>query len=125
VTAAAEPSRPNPLLAAMHLASAAPVVTVRLYCWVHDANHLLDLPDVERVVYALGAELVDAWNSGAAGSDNGIEGPYCWLDVLSSSRDEFRDGGYAGEVGQGVSSRAAARDMVITWPAPQGVADDV
>lgn len=58
-----------------HARPAQVITGMRLYCWKHTAVHTMELADVERLVYALGATAIDAED---------LSGP-CLLEVLNDS----------------------------------------
>lgn len=105
-------------VAAMVVRTAIPLLTMNLYCWQHKANHTLPLADVERIVYALGAEVGYVYAS-TFGRDmstyEDMDGePDCLLDVLKgattglfATTDQF-----AAHVERGVECRAAAGEWI-------------
>lgn len=87
--------------------------SMTLYCWRCNGPHVLLLPDVEKIVYALGPAPTDAYFSGYDdGGDNyGLgaeptrskdEQPTCWLEVLRWADDSEM---YAEHVEQGIECR--------------------
>jgi hypothetical protein len=62
--------------------------------------HLIALPDVERIVYALGALARDAWDD--AHMPSGEEHPPCLIDVLESTSEGET---YATHVEQAIKRR--------------------
>jgi len=96
------------------------VEALNLYCWQHRTVHAFPLADVERIIYALGAETIDGydggyrdgWNvrrvGGPWGSDRTRltdDPPDCLKTVLRGAGD---DEVYAEHVEQGVECRKAA-----------------
>lgn len=58
--------------------------SVRLFCASHEANHLVRIQDVERIVYTL-AFMVPVAYAGLVGSNH--PHPDCPLDVLKTATD--------------------------------------
>jgi hypothetical protein len=88
-------------------------VALTLYCWQHNANHMLKLADLERLVYALSAAVSDAYGIGADDPALGREfaalPSCCLLDVV---KDWAGDPDmYADHVEQGVACRQAGDEV--------------
>jgi hypothetical protein len=88
---------------------------VHLYCWPCKTVHEFSLQDVERIVYALGAEAITAYEAGFNdGGENFGEGertrlpedpPQCLREVLRGAVDIEV---YAEHVEQGIECRERA-----------------
>lgn len=88
---------------------------MHLYCWPCRATHEFGLQDVEKIVYALGAEAITAYESGFNdGGDNfGLgersrmpeDPPQCLREVLRGADDVEV---YAEHVEQGIERREQA-----------------
>lgn len=81
---------------------------MRPYCWPHQANHLIPVADVERIMYALAARVPEALWYGLEGDRTQVEqdatdGPPCLLSVLTLSQCE-----YLSDVEQAITSRRVA-----------------
>jgi hypothetical protein len=87
-------------------------VTVNLYCWPHRTVHRFDLGAVEKIVYALGAAEILAYDSGYQDATDKIErtrpaeGPSACL--RTALRDADNPEVFAEHTEQGVECRAAA-----------------
>lgn len=76
-------------------------IEVRLYCWPCATVHRFALPDVERIVYALGVEIVHQRDSERVVPSRPEDfDPACLLESLRSSR-----GYYAEHVADGMKKR--------------------
>ncbi len=86
-------------------------IAMRLYCWSHKANHDVSMDDVERIVYALGAEvaqnLADSEGYDLSTHDEVPFEVECLLLVLESANVGDRFGQH---VEHGVASRKASVD---------------
>lgn len=86
---------------------------LRLYCWRHNLLHEIAVPDVEKILYALGPAPTDAYFSGyddgrgmhgvAEPTRDRDERPDCWLEVLRWADDSEM---YAEHVEQGIECRS-------------------
>jgi len=85
--------------AAADLRSDDPGVSMRFYCWPHRTTHEFGLEDVEKIVYALGAEAVESPDDRA---DAGTGVPTCLRFVLdwAGTPEVFRE-----HVEQGIECR--------------------
>lgn len=92
---------------------------MNLYCWQHRTVHAFPLADVEKIIYALGAEAIDGYDGGYRDGWNANDGaPYgtdrtrraedpqdCLMTVLRGADNPEV---YAEHVEQGVECRKAA-----------------
>lgn len=92
-------------------------VTLRLFCWAHNAVHTLTAEQVERAVYALGGMAVDMRSEkiAHAGTPSAhvadyLAPPDCLYEVLGSAR--LRSAGYRELVEQGCQGRAESGEHV-------------
>jgi hypothetical protein len=81
-------------------------VLLTLYCWRCNTVHELPAQDVEKVIYALGATVADAYAAGAEDPAFGLEqaqlGPDCLLEMLRAAGNPEV---YTEHVEQGVECR--------------------
>jgi len=93
---------------------------MRLYCWQHRTVHAFPLADVEQIIYALGASVIDAydggyrdgWNNANDNRPYGADRARQTDDPPDCLRRVIREAGdcemYAEHVEQGVECRKAA-----------------
>jgi hypothetical protein len=78
------------------------VQAMNLYCWPCRTVHQFPLADVEKLVYALGADAQDGWSETAVVS---MDEPDCLNELLKAAGNPEA---YAEHVEQGIECREAA-----------------
>lgn len=80
-----------------------PPAELNLYCWPHNAVHTFPVADVERIVYALGVEIVHQRDAERVRAESPADfGTQCPIEALRWAGD-----GYADHVEQSIECRKA------------------